>query len=109
MSIRIDANQAIAGLSNIANSIPQVGATTRRAAAQSGVDGAKGRVHVITGRLRNSIRIISETQETTRFGSDVYYAGFEEFRPGHSYIMAEYNRLQTAWPEMFMAGLRRFF
>jgi hypothetical protein len=109
MSFRVDARQAIDGLSRIAQAIPQVNTTTKRAAAQSGVDGARSKVHIITGRLRGSIRIISDTPEMTRFGSDLFYAGIEEFRPGHSYLMPEYNRLQTLWPEMFMAGLRRAF
>jgi hypothetical protein len=109
VSFRVDARQAIDGLSRLAGAIPQVSQTTKRAAAQSAIDGARSKVHVITGRLRGSIRIISDTPEMTRFGSDLFYAGMEEFRPGHSYIMPEYNRLQTLWPEMFIAGLRRAF
>jgi hypothetical protein len=109
MSVKIDTRELFQGLTRIANALPQVSAQSRRTAAQSGVDAARKRVHVITGRLRNSIRIISETQEMTRFGSDVWYAGYEEFRPGHSYIMTEYNRLKTAYPEIFITLLRRVF
>jgi hypothetical protein len=109
MSFRVDARQPIEGLTRLAQALPQIGMTSKKMAAQSGVDGARRRVHVITGRLRNSIRIISETQEMTRFGSDIPYAGQEEFRPGHSYLMPEYNRLQTFWPEQFIMQLRRVF
>jgi hypothetical protein len=109
MSVKIDTRELFQGLTRIADALPQVSAQSRRTAAQSGVDAARNRVHIITGRLRNSLRIISETQEMTRFGSDVWYAGFEEFRPGHSYIMAEYNRLKTGFPEIFLANLRRVF
>jgi hypothetical protein len=109
MSVRVDAKQAIAGISKLSTSLPQIGEASQRQAAQSGVDGARRRVHVITGRLRNSIRIFSSAGQpfTIRFGSDIHYAGQEEFRPGHSYLMAEYNRMQTYWPELFLANLRR--
>lgn len=109
MSVRVDATRAIDGLSKLVNGIPKASATSRRVAAESGVNGAKQRVHVITGNLRNSIRIISETQDITRFGSEIRYAGIEEFRPGHSYLMAEYNRMHTFYPELFMRNLRTFF
>jgi phage gpG-like protein len=113
MSIKVDATAAIRGLNAIGQQIPPVSLSARKKAAQSGVDGAKGKVHVVTGRLKNSIRIIAETAETTRFGSDVPYAGHEEFRGGangpHSYIMGEYKRLQTQYPDLVMTELRRIF
>jgi hypothetical protein len=109
MSFRVDAKQAIDGLSRIASAIPKASQSSRKISAEQAINAAKQKVHVITGRLRGSLRIISETQNTTRFGSDLFYAGIEEFRPGHSYIMPEYNRLQTYWPEAFLVELRTAF
>jgi phage gpG-like protein len=113
MSIKVDATAAIKGLSGIGQQIPPVSIAARKKAAQSGVEGAKGKVHVVTGRLKNSIRIISETPEATTFGSDLDYAGHEEFRGGangpHSYLMPEFKRLQTQYPDFIMTELRRIF
>jgi hypothetical protein len=107
MSIKVDATAAIKGLAAIGQQIPPVSLAARKKAAQSGVDGAKGKVHVVTGRLKNSIRIISETAESTRFGSDVPYAGHEEFGNNHPYLMPEFKRLHTQYPEMVLSELRR--
>lgn len=114
MSVRVDARHAIDGLSRLASALPQAGATARRVSADSGVHGAKAKVHVITGRLRDSIRVMRETPDTTSFGSDLHYAATEEFRVGgtrgdHSYMRPEYNRLQTYYPEQFIMQLRRVF
>lgn len=113
MSVKMDVSQAVRGLNNLSSSLPRVGEQSQNEAAQSGVDGAKGRVHVISGDLRNSIRVFPRPSTgatmTARFGSDIRYAGIEEFRPGHSYLMPEYNRMQTYWPQLFITKLRTVF
>jgi hypothetical protein len=88
--------------------IDNADAVSRREAANSGIRGAQQKVHVISGNLRASIKILAEGRNATRFGSEIRYAGIEEFRPGHSYLMPEYNRLQTFYPEAFVSAMRRF-
>lgn len=111
MSFKVDLSQFNSNMNRLIGGINQADTASRRDASQSGIDGMKQRVHVVTRRLRNSIRIISDTQYQTRFGSDVWYAGIEEFRGGdaHTYMRPEYNRLKTAYPEAFVRQFQRFF
>lgn len=109
MSVRVDTRQAIDGLERLMIAFPTAQMRGAKQAAQSGVDAARSRVHVITGNLRNSIRIIDEVYPRVRFGSDIFYAGIEDSRPGHEYLKPEYNRMQTFYPEMFIQNLRRAF
>ena len=71
---------------------------------------SKNKVHVITGRLKKSIRILHKTESKNRIevqvGSDVPYAAVEEFRVGgkypgpHSYLR---YALDTRKPEVVKA------
>lgn len=108
MSFRVDARQLIDGLNKLIPGIDAADSESRKKSADEGIRGAKQVVHVISGDLQNSIKIIAEGRNATRFGSEIRYAGIEESRPGHSYMMPQYNRLQTFYPESFMAAMRRF-
>lgn len=96
MQVRIDASQLIKGLDKIAKAIPAADQRAGKAEADLSVANAKETVHVVTGRLKNSIRVFENKPYLTRWGSDLFYAGAEEFRGGeHSYIMPEVHRAEN--------------
>jgi hypothetical protein len=95
VGVKIDASQVISGCKQIAGAIPSSDQKGGAIAADIGSKGAKGRVHVVSGRLQRDIGVKINRPFFTRWGSDLNYAGHEEFRPGHSYAMAELHRMES--------------
>ena len=96
MPVRIDASALVKGLPTIAKAIPGADQRAGKAEAELSAQNARARVHVVSGKLHNSIRVIENKPFFTRWGSDVEYAGHEEFRQGnHSYIMPEVHRVEN--------------
>ena len=96
MPARIDATLLAKGAASIAKALPGADQRAGKAEAELSAQNARARVHVIRGILQRSIRVIENKPFFTRWGSDVHYAGHEEFRDGnHSYLMPELHRVEN--------------
>jgi len=68
---------------------------------------AKQIVHVVTGRLKRSIRAV-RTSQGWEVGGYTPYALAEETRPGHSYIWPAFEMVRTRyWHKLLRGELSR--
>jgi hypothetical protein len=106
--IVVNSQNAINNLERIISGLPHASQLGRRRAAEDGINDAKRIVHVQTGALQRSIRILSETQNTTTYGSDLDYAYVEEYgnsrRPAHPYLRPRFNVLREGLAAQYVAS-----
>jgi phage gpG-like protein len=91
--------------------IPDAVKATLDKSAQSGRQGAKEIVHVISGDLKDSIRVLEQGDNYIVIGSDLDYAADEEFgnskRPPHPYLSPQGDRLQSEAPRTLEEEINR--
>jgi phage gpG-like protein len=95
----------------IQQAIPDAVKATLDKSAQSAIQGAKDIVHVISGDLRDSIRVLEQGDNYIVVGSDLDYAADEEFgnskRPPHPYLGPQGDRMQSEAPRILEDELNR--
>lgn len=89
VSVTVTGLDRVLRMANNMSRLQQVATDGLEEGAGLMVNDAKTTVHVITGRLKNSIKILRKSAGQVEWGSQVEYAGHEEFgnskRPPHPY------------------------
>lgn len=87
----IGLEQAISGLTGLAQNVDTAVERAMIEGADNILSTARADVHVVSGRLRGSLRITGQSRNEVRGGSTLDYAGIEEYRvggrkPSHEYL-----------------------
>lgn len=91
--------------------IPDAVKATLDKSAQSAIQGAQEVVPVVTGNLRDSIRVVEQGSNYIIVGTDVEYAAAVEFGTGSRepkpYLSPQSDRLQSEAPRTLEEELNR--
>lgn len=104
-----DTRQAQNGLKKIRESFPGVGKRAGSTAAEPAASKMVSKVHVISGKLRDSIGVKKNDPYWTRVGADADYAFIEVSKGGeHDFFFAELVYLEEGgWANIWFSELQR--
>lgn len=99
--------EVISALNGFKTKLPQASKRAIETSLKEGQNTMTSSVHVVSGKLKNSIQYKMEGNEKGTVGATEEYGNAEENRGGpHRFVQPAHDKLQKSFPETYLKELR---